>query len=232
MVHLQGVTKRFGHAWALRGIDLEVPRGRCFGIFGANGAGKTTLLKILATLSRPSDGSVAIAGYDALRQPDKVRPLLGVLGHRTFLYGDLTARENLRFYGRMFGIEHCDDRVMDVLQAVELEAHASQYVRTYSRGMQQRLAIARVLLHQPALLLLDEPYTGLDQHAVMRLQELLQAVLRSENRTIILSTHDLQHGLRVCDEIVIQSRGKIVYQRASADLNPTTAEQLYLEYVK
>lgn len=232
MVRLTGVTKRFGHAWALRGIDLEVKRGRCVGIFGANGAGKTTLLKILSTLSQPSGGSVAIAGYDALRQADKVRPLLGVLGHRTFLYSDLTARENLQFYGRMFGVEGCDDRVMEILQAVELEHQASQYVRTYSRGMQQRLAIARVLLHKPSLLLLDEPYTGLDQHAVKRLQDLLHTVLRTDNRTIILSTHDLQHGLRVCDEIVIQSRGKIVYQGAVADLDITAAEQLYLDYVK
>ena len=232
MVHMQGVTKRFAHVWALRGIDLELQRGRCLGLFGANGAGKTTLLKILATLTRPSAGTVTIAGYDAVREATKVRPLLGVLGHRTFLYGDLNATENLRFYGRLFGVSQCEERAAELLQAVGLEAQARQLVRTYSRGMQQRLAIARALLHQPPLLLLDEPYTGLDQHAVERLQCLLHGLLQTDDRTIILSTHDLQRGLRICDEIVIQSRGKIVYRGVAADTASADIEQLYSDYVK
>ena len=169
MVRLGGVIKRFGAMTALRGIDLELQRGHCLGIFGPNGAGKTTLLRILATLVRPSAGTVCIAGYDAVKEAEKVRPLLGVLSHRTFLYSHLTASENLRFYGRMFGIQKLSERIAEVLQVVDLEAHAHQLVRTYSRGMQQRLAIARTILHYPKLLLLDEPYTGLDQHAASRL---------------------------------------------------------------
>ncbi len=231
MVHMQGVTKHFAQVWALRGIDLELQQGRCLGIFGANGAGKTTLLKILATLTRPSAGTVTIAGYDAVREAERVRPLLGVLGHRTFLYGDLTARENLLFYGRLFGVAHGAERVTELLQAVGLEPQTRQLVRTYSRGMQQRLAIARALLHRPPLLLLDEPFTGLDQHAVMRLQALLYD-LQTEERTVVLSTHDLQRGLMVCDEIMIQSRGKIVYQGAASSVDTLALEQLYLDYVK
>jgi heme exporter protein A len=161
MVRLQGVTKRFAHVWALRGIDLELRRGRCLGIFGANGAGKTTLLNILATLTRPSSGRVMIAGYDAVADAQKIRPLLGVLGHRTYLYGDLTASENLQFYGRLFGLPNGDQRSRELLHSVGLDPDSQQRVRTFSRGMQQRLAIARVLLHDPELLLLDEPYTGL-----------------------------------------------------------------------
>ena len=232
MVHMQGVTKRFAHVWALRGIDLELQRGRCLGVFGANGAGKTTLLKILATLTPPSAGKLTIAGYDAVREAANVRPLLGVLGHRTFLYGDLNAWENLRFYGRLFGVAGCEERAAELLQAVGLEAHARQLVRTYSRGMQQRLAIARALLHRPPLLLLDEPYTGLDQHAIDRLQNLLQDLLQTHNRTIILSTHDLQLGLRICDEIIIQSRGKIVYRGMAANIDSANIEQLYSDYVQ
>src|SRR5215831_19996268 len=116
MVHLEGVVKRFGAITALRGVDLELKRGRCLGIFGPNGAGKTTLLRILATLARPSAGTIRIAGYDAVKEAEKVRPLLGVLSHRTFLYSHLTACENLRFYGRMFGIKQLAERITEVLQ--------------------------------------------------------------------------------------------------------------------
>ncbi len=232
MVRLQGVTKRFAHVWALRGIDLELQRGRCLGIFGANGAGKTTLLNILSTLTRPSSGQVTIAGYDAAREADKIRPRLGVLGHRTYLYGDLTASENLQFYGRLFGVPNHHSRSQELIHSVGLDPDSSQRVRTFSRGMQQRLAIARVLLHEPELLLLDEPYTGLDQQAVGRLQELLQD-LQANVRTIILSTHDLARGLAVCDEVLIQSRGRIVYHHETAsDLDIAGFEHLYATHVQ
>jgi ABC-type multidrug transport system ATPase subunit len=232
MVRLQGVTKRFAHVWALRGIDLELRRGRCLGIFGANGAGKTTLLNILATLTRPSSGQVMIAGYDAVREAEKIRPLLGVLGHRTYLYGDLTARENLQFYGRLFGVPDSLRRSEALLHRVGLDPDSPQRVRTFSRGMQQRLAIARVLVHEPELLLLDEPYTGLDQHAVGRLQGILDD-LQTAERTIVLSTHDLARGLAVCDEVLIQSHGTIVYyHEAASDLDIAAFEQLYAVHVQ
>lgn len=230
MVHLGGVTKRFGTMTALRGIDLELQRGRFLGIFGPNGAGKTTLLKILATLIRPSSGTICIAGYDAVREAEKVRPLLGVLSHHTFLYSHLTAWENLQFYGRMFGIQKLPERIAEVLQVVDLEAHAHQLVRTYSRGMQQRLAIARTILHYPKILLLDEPFTGLDQDATSRLQGLLLQ-LRSESCTIVMSTHDLHRGIDLCDEIALQCRGKIVYSGPSLGINEQKLEQLYSIYV-
>jgi heme exporter protein A len=216
--------------WALRGIDLQLERGKCLGIFGPNGAGKTTLLKILATLTRPSAGTVWIAGYNVAQDAERVRPLLGVLSHRTFLYSHLTAVENLHFYGRMFGVERLSERILEVLQAVELETQSRQLVRTYSRGMQQRLAIARTILHQPMVLLLDEPYTGLDHQATRRFQEFLRQFC-TEERTVIMSTHDWQRGLELCDEIVILRRGQIVYQSHTAALPAHTFEQLYYDYV-
>jgi heme exporter protein A len=230
MVHLKGVVKHFGIITALRGIDLELKRGCCLGIFGPNGAGKTTLLRILATLARPSAGTVHIAGYDAVQEGEKVRPLLGVLSHRTFLYGHLTAYENLQFYGRMFGLKKLAERITEVLQVVDLVTYAHQLVRTYSRGMQQRLAIARAILHYPQLLLLDEPYTGLDKHAVSRLHDLIVR-LHAESCTIIMSTHDLHRGLDLYDEIAIQCRGKIVYRGPSLETDVQEFEQLYSAYV-
>jgi heme exporter protein A len=230
IIHVDGVTKRFGHVLALRDVSLQLRQGRCLGIFGPNGAGKTTLLKILSTLTRPSTGSVSIAGYDTVRQADKIRPLLGVLGHQSFLYGHLTAIENLQFYGRLFGVNKLPERVAEMLEAVGLEMHAQRLVRTYSRGMQQRLAIARVLLHYPPILLLDEPYTGLDQQAIQRVQELLQQS-HVPDRTIILSTHDLQRGLELCDDIAIQCHGRIVYYGSALGIDSRSFEKLYGTHV-
>lgn len=230
MVQMTGVIKHFGTLIALRGIDLEVQRGHCLGLFGPNGAGKTTVLRILATLTRPSSGSVYIAGYNALREREKIRPLLGVLSHRTFLYGHLTAWENLHFYGRMLGVPQLSSRIEAVLQLIGLEGPARQVVRTYSRGMQQRLAIARAILHNPSLLLLDEPYTGLDQQAISRLQDLLLQ-LRARGCTIIMSTHDLHRALTLCDAIAIQSRGKIVCISPAIGLDTQELERIYGAHV-
>ena len=230
MVHVEGVTKRFGAVWALRGINLQLASGRCLGLFGPNGAGKSTLFRVLATLTRPLAGTICIAGHNVVQQAEKVRPLLGVLSHRTFLYGNLTAAENLTFYGRMFRVPQLPRRITEVLQAVGLEAQAHQFVRTYSRGMQQRLAIARAILHQPPVLLLDEPYTSLDYHAVAHLQQLLHQY-RAAGCTIIMSTHDIQHGLELCDDIAIQYQGKIVYCGAAAGIDLQAFEQLYAKHV-
>ena len=231
MVHMAEVTKCFGKVVALRGINLSVKRGHYLGIFGPNGAGKTTLLRIIATLTRPSSGTVTIAGHDAVREAEKIRPLIGVLNHRTFLYGHLTAFENLQFYGRMFRMKHLSARIREMLRAVDLEAQARHLVRTYSRGMQQRLAIARAILHHPKLLLLDEPYTGLDQRAAMHLQELLQQ-LRAADCTMLVSTHNLQRGLALCDEILIQCRGQVMHRCSSTGLDLQMLEQMYSQYAE
>jgi len=230
IIDMQEVTKHFGVRTALRDVTLQLQEGRCLSLFGPNGAGKTTLLKILATLMRPSAGTVHIAGYDAVKETAKIRPLLGVVSHRTFLYGHLTAYENLWFYARLFGIAKPVERIMDVLHEVDLSLQARQLVRTYSRGMQQRLAIARAILHAPRILLLDEPYTGLDKHAVARLQALIMR-LRQASCSVLLSTHDALLGLEVCDEIAIQCRGRIVYSGVSSGMDIHDFERIYSTYV-
>ena len=230
MIQLDRVTKRFGALLALQGIDLQLESGKCLGLVGPNGAGKTTLLKVLSTLTVPSSGTVTIAGLDASRAAERIRPLLGVLSHRTFLYGHLTAFENLHFYGRMLGVVQLGERIRDVLETVGLTSVGRQLVRTYSRGMQQRLAIARVILHRPRLLLLDEPYNALDGQAVARVQELLRR-LTGEGHTVVISTHDLARGFELCDEIAIQRRGRIVDRVATSGNTPSSFSQLYNHHV-
>ena len=230
MIKLDRVTKRFGALLALQGIDLQLESGKCLGLVGPNGAGKTTLLKVLSTLTVPSSGTVTIAGLDASRAAERIRPLLGVLSHRTFLYGHLTAFENLHFYGRMLGVVQLGERIRDVLETVGLASVGRQLVRTYSRGMQQRLAIARVILHRPRLLLLDEPYNALDGQAVARVQELLRR-LTGEGHTVVVSTHDLARGFELCDEIAIQRRGRIVDRVATSGNTHSSFSQLYNHHV-
>ena len=230
MVQLARVTKRFGASLALQGIDLQLESGKCLGLVGPNGAGKTTLLKILSTLTVPSSGTVTIAGLDASRAAERIRPLLGVLSHRTFLYGHLTAFENLHFYGRMLGVVRVGERIVEVLETVGLASLGRQLVRTYSRGMQQRLAIARAILHRPRLLLLDEPYNALDGQAVARVQALLRH-LTSEGHTVVISTHDLPRGFELCDEIVIQRRGRIVDRIATSGNTYSSFSERYSRHV-
>ena len=230
MIQLERVTKRFGASMALQGIDLRLESGQCLGLVGPNGAGKTTLLKILSTLTVPSSGAVTIAGLDASRAAERIRPLLGVLSHRTFLYGHLTAFENLQFYGRMLGVVRLGERIREVLETVGLASLGRQLVRTYSRGMQQRLAIARAILHRPRLLLLDEPYNALDGQAVARVQELLRQ-LAGEGHTVVISTHDLPRGFELCDEIAIQRRGRIVDRVTTSQNTFSSFSQLYSRHV-
>ena len=162
MIEVSQLTKSFGPRHALAGVDLHVAPGECVVLCGPNGAGKTTLLRILATLARPTSGDVRIAGLDPAKAGADVRRQIGFLSHRTLLYDDLTAEQNLAFYARMYAIPDAQARIDDLLERVGLTARRHDLVRTYSRGMQQRLAVARAVLHRPALVLLDEPYTGLD----------------------------------------------------------------------
>jgi heme exporter protein A len=163
MIHVRKLVKRFGLKTVLRGLDFEVAEGEFVALLGPNGAGKTTFLRILASLSRPSLGEINIAGYALPSQAGAVRQRLGVVSHQPLLYGDLTADENLRFFARMYAIQQADRRISEVLDLVGLTARRRDLVRTYSRGMQQRLAIGRAVLHDPEVMLFDEPHTGLDQ---------------------------------------------------------------------
>ncbi len=190
MIEVRKLVKRFGAKPVLRGLDFTVEEGEFVALVGPNGAGKTTFLRVLSSLARPSLGKVSIAGFQLPSQAAEVRRSLGVVSHLPLLYGDLTAEENLRFYGKMYSVPELRDRIEQVLELVGLSARRSDLVRTFSRGMQQRLAIGRAVLHDPVVLLFDEPYTGLDQEACDMLDKVLREVA-GRGRTVVMTSHDL-----------------------------------------
>ncbi len=215
---LAGAAKRFGAHTALHPIDLVIPRGQAALLAGANGAGKSTLLRLVAGLCRPSAGSVKINGRDPQRIP-KARAEIGLLSHQTLLYDELTARENLRFFAQLYGLDNPDQRLAAALAAVGLNKRLDQRVGSFSRGTKQRLAIARAILHGPSILLLDEPFTGLDASASAALHRLL-CRFRQEGRTCILITHRLDEAEGLVDRLLVLERGQWrVDQILTADSN-------------
>ncbi len=222
---LENVEKRFGPLVVLEGIDLNIPGG-ALALLGPNGAGKSTLLRLIATLSKPTRGQIFIRGVDACREPERVRADIGLISHQSFLYDDLTASENLRFYGRLYGLRNLKERVRQALEGVGLSGREHDRVRGFSRGMKQRLAIARATLHQPKILLLDEPFAGLDAAACAMLSHRLHQ-LRQEGRTVILVTHDLHRGLTLTDGFAILNRGRFVARGGTAGLSLEALERHY-----
>ena len=217
MIEINHLIKRFGPKMVLRGLDFQVERGEFVALLGPNGAGKTTLLRILASLSSPTLGQVRIAGFTLPQHSAAVRRRLGVVSHLPLLYGDLTADENLRFYGRMYALEHLEKRVSEVLETVGLLARRRDLVRNFSRGMQQRLAIGRAILHDPEVLLLDEPHTGLDQDACIMLDESLREVA-VRGRTVVMTSHDLARAADLAGQFDVLTRGLIQASVQAADL--------------
>jgi len=217
MIKVHGLVKRFGPKIVLRGLEFEVGEGEFVALLGPNGAGKTTFLRILSSLSRPSLGQVQIAGYSLPHQSALVRRRLGVVSHLPLLYGDLTAEENLLFYGRMYGLDRLDQRITQALEMVGLSLRRRDLVRTFSRGMQQRLAIGRAVLHDPEVLLLDEPHTGLDQDACVMLDEVLRQVA-ARGRTVVMTSHDLARAQDLAGRFDVLSRGVIQASARATDL--------------
>lgn len=217
-VWTQGLVKQFGHFQALRGVDLSLPKGEFLVLFGPNGAGKTTLIRILAGLSKPSAGRVFLDGIDMAQEPGEVRRRIGVISHQTYLYDDLTAEENLRFFGKMFDVPNLDERIAEVLAQVGLANRARDRVRTFSRGMQQRVSIARAVLHRPSILLLDEPDTGLDERAAGLMHDAIVG-LEGEGRTIIMTTHHFERGLAMATRVAILNEGRLVREMPAPSLS-------------
>jgi heme exporter protein A len=215
------VRKTFEFKPVLRGVSLMVPAGATVALLGPNGAGKTTLLRILATLARPSSGEVTINGLDLRRDAQDIRWRIGYLGHQPMLYEELTAEENLDFFARMYGVQNRQARIDALVERVGLRSKAKDRVRDLSRGQTQRMALARALLHEPSLLLLDEPDAGLDEQGIA----LLEVILReraARGQTTILTTHDLAWGLRITDRAVALVAGRVTYD-GTATLSPTEA---------
>jgi len=224
----RGLAKHFGPAVALARLDLQLHPGQTLAVLGPNGAGKTTLLRMVAGLSRPSSGSLTIEGRLARRR--EVRGRVGYVGHATLLYPALTARENLVFAGRMYGVEEPEAQAERLLTEEGLLAAADRRVGDFSRGMAQRVAIARALVHDPTVLLLDEPYTGLDRSAAARLSDRIQS-LRANKRTLMLVTHDLVRAAALADSVLVLTSGRVVYE--SRERVPLAElERIYVEAVE
>jgi len=226
VIEARELHKSFGPHVALAGMDFSVEAGEFVTLVGPNGAGKTTLLRILATLVRPTSGMLRIAGLDPSRTGDEVRRHIGFLSHHTLLYDDLTAEQNLRFYARMYDLDEGMDRIQGLLNQVGLASRRHDLVRTFSRGMQQRLSVARVVLHQPKILLLDEPYTGLDPNASQVLTDLLSE-LAEEGCTVLLTTHNMGRGVMPGRRVMVLAQGCIVYDEPWKAIDPDTFAKIY-----
>ena len=208
LIAVHRLVKRFGPKIVLRQLEFSVQEGEFVALLGPNGAGKTTFLRILSSLARPSLGEVRIAGYTLPDQAAAVRRQLGVVSHQPLLYTELSAGENLLFFGKMYAVPHLNQRIDEVLTLVGLIQRKQDLVRTFSRGMQQRLAIARAILHDPQVLLLDEPHTGLDQDACDMLDQVLRQVAAS-GRTVVMTSHDLARVEDLASRFDVLARGKI-----------------------
>ncbi len=214
MIQINGLTKNYGLNPVLRGVNIHVGQGEFVTLVGPNGAGKSTLLRIVATLLTKTAGEVKIGGWPLPEHAGKVRRYIGLVSHQSLLYGDLTAAENLRFFARLYKLDNEEERVMAALKTVGLLARQRDPVSTFSRGMVQRLTIARATLHEPDVLLLDD----------LLLRE------RGNGRTIFMITHDLVHGLNLCDRVLILNRGKIAADLDSRQVSPEEFLNIYAEH--
>jgi heme exporter protein A len=217
VIEVRKLVKRFGLKTILRGLDFQVDQGEFVALLGPNGAGKTTFLRILSSLSRPSLGDIRIAGYSLPSQAAQVRQKLGVVSHLPLLYGDLTAEENLLFFGKLYNLQHLNPRISEVLDLVGLSQRRRDLVRTFSRGMQQRLAIGRAVLHDPEVMLFDEPHTGLDQDACDMLDKVLRDVA-ARGRTVVMTSHDLVRVEDLATRFDVLSKGVISASSRKADI--------------
>jgi len=206
-VSVEDVSRHYGRRRALAHVTLRAERGQILGLFGPNGAGKSTLLSVMSTLLRPSTGRVAYGTHTVEGTGDALRGAIGVLGHDLFLYADLTARENLRFFGKLYGLDHLDRRVSDALDLARLSDRADDRAGSFSRGLRQRLALERALLHQPRLVLLDEPFTGLDDESAQVLIDRLKT-LREAGAIVVMATHDFDTAEAVVDRSICVDRGR------------------------
>ena len=228
-LEVKKLTKVFGDRKALDNVSFSLPQGAFLSIFGPNGAGKTTMLRMLSTLARPTSGAIRVMGLDAKEDSDKVRDHIGLISHNSMLYPDLTAMENMMFVARLYGIIDPEARVRELLRAVELDHRRFDMVRTFSRGMTQRLSIARALINDPDVVFLDEPYAGLDPHAVEIFDELIGGL--REERTFVMVSHDLQKGFSACTHAMMLARGRVMVCAPKDELDFDEFKGLYRETV-
>ncbi|HXH82444.1 MAG TPA: heme ABC exporter ATP-binding protein CcmA [Candidatus Tectomicrobia bacterium] len=231
LISVKGLVRAFGATRVLDGVDLDVAPGEAVALLGANGAGKTTVLKILATVLRPTRGTVTIAGHDCARDPDAVRPLVGLVGHGAHVYEELTALENLTFWTTLTARPLAAGALVDALGEVDLDHAAHARVRTFSAGMKRRLALARVRVARPRVLLLDEPFAGLDQRARKWLDGVLEAH-RAGGGALVMATHGLARDLAAVDRLAILAGGRVALDTPRAGLGPDDIQRLYAAHAE
>ena len=231
VIEAEGLTKSFGNRHALRGVTFQVREGDRLVIFGPNGAGKTTLMNILSTVAKPASGTVRINGQDASRNVVPVKSQIGLVGHQTFLYDELTIHENLVFYGKMYDVTDLQQRVREVAGIIGLESRLHDRVGTLSRGMCQRVSIARAVIHNPPILLLDEPEVGLDFRARTMMMEIVK-LFDLGARTVIMTTHNLDQGIEMGNRVAILSKGELVYQATSEEISGKDFSDIYAGYTE
>ncbi len=234
MILLENVSKKYGNATVIKNVDLYVRKKEFVLILGPNGAGKSTLLKLMAGLTSPSPGTIRVDDRDISKDCEGVRGMIGVISHESYLYNDLTAWENLLFFGHIYGLSgnELEDRIEKLLDRVGLLHRSYDRVSTFSRGMKQRLSICRALIHNPSIVLLDEPYTGLDQRSAAMFEEVLLG-LDSLDTTRVMISHDIERGLRLCDRVVILVEGRIVFEGTTCEIDDVEKfKQLYLSLVE
>ena len=218
-VAAKDLSKSIDERPILHRLNLQILPGEFVALLGANGAGKSTLLKVLATLTPQTSGELLLFGQSATREMIRVRGRIGLIGHQSMLYRDLSAWENLEFFGKLYGVKDPGRRADELLAALSLADRAQDAVKTFSRGMTQRVAIARALMHNPDLLLADEPFDGLDAPSARSLENLL-AQLHQAGKTIILANHDIPQSLRIAQRAIVLRKGRLAINQASTQLTP------------
>jgi heme exporter protein A len=231
MIDIAGLCMAFETRLVLNKVDLELPAGQALCLCGSNGAVKSTLLRIIAGLLHPTGGEVRIKGFDIRKDPLSAKPLIGVISHQSMLYPDLTVAENLRFAARLYGVKDISHRVDQLLDDIGLAGYRYDKTSILSRGMLQRLAISRALVHQPKILLADEPFTGLDLRSCRHLVDVLQK-FREQGGTIIMTTHEINFGLNCCDRVVVLDKAELIFDAPTEQLDRARFVDDYLSYAR
>jgi heme exporter protein A len=231
IININGVSKVFSARLVLNKIDLQIPRGQSVCLCGVNGVGKSTLLRITGGLLQPDNGNVRICGYDIRRDPEKAKPQLGVISHKSMVYPNLTALENLSFFAGLYGVRDSTTRINEILQDVGLFSYRYDRAGTLSRGLLQRLAIARALVHRPGVLLADEPFTGLDSEASKHLISVLSD-FSNDGGTILMTTHDVRNSLKCCDRVIVLDKSSLIFDVMISDIDTESFAQDYLSYAR
>ncbi len=231
VIGINSVSKSFAARPVLDNINLGITRGQSVCICGVNGAGKTTLLRLISGLLQPDKGSLQLCGYNITKEPEKTKPQLGLISHKSMVYPDLTVSENLSFFANLYGVKNSSVRIRELLEDVGLLSYRYDKACILSRGLLQRLAIARALVHNPLLLLADEPFTGLDREASQYLVSVLNN-FTANCGTVVMTTHDINTAIQCCGRIVVLDKTHVIFDALTSKLNTTSFSQDYLSYAR